>query len=381
MFSPTDRQERIEWWRQDVVSSARIAVIGAGALGNEVLKNLALMGAGELHIFDMDHVEISNLSRTVLFRAEDAQGNRSKALIAMERTRQLQVNPKAIVTGRHLDVVWELGGGFFRKIDVVLGCLDNLEARLAIARHCFQFSVPYIDGGIRELDGRVQLHLTGSGACFDCTIGDGERKELEARYSCARVMRAHIESGFIPTVQVTSALIAAMMCGEAMKCLHHLPMSFGSALVWFGGPCEFDRLQMQRWPPCLTCSMPPMKPVHELGLGPHHTGRQLVDALPDGWSVLLPSPFLSRVICDLNGHRIDIGRPIHRCTESDLVCPIDGNDALISLEKVNSLGRATSPDLLDRSLNDLGIPAEAALYGQNGEESAMFVLTGDHLPT
>ena len=50
MEALTDRQERISWWRQDCLAQANVAVIGAGALGNEVLKNLALMGVGHLFV-------------------------------------------------------------------------------------------------------------------------------------------------------------------------------------------------------------------------------------------------------------------------------------------------------------------------------------------
>src|SRR5438874_13606964 len=65
------RLEAIEWWNQSLLSGAKVLVIGAGALGNEVIKNLALLGVGHLVVADMDRVELSNLSRSVLFREED----------------------------------------------------------------------------------------------------------------------------------------------------------------------------------------------------------------------------------------------------------------------------------------------------------------------
>ena len=56
----------INWWDQDRISMAHVMVVGAGALGNEVLKNLALLGVGYLLIVDFDHIEASNLTRSVL---------------------------------------------------------------------------------------------------------------------------------------------------------------------------------------------------------------------------------------------------------------------------------------------------------------------------
>src|SRR5580658_10045721 len=75
-----DRYSRlrlISWWRQERLRSARILVVGAGALGNEVVKNLALLGVGTTYLIDLDVVESSNLSRSVLFR--EADSGQSKA--------------------------------------------------------------------------------------------------------------------------------------------------------------------------------------------------------------------------------------------------------------------------------------------------------------
>jgi len=62
------RQSLIDWWDQKKVAEARVLVVGAGALGNEILKNLALTGIGRVLVYDMDTIERSNLSRTALFR-------------------------------------------------------------------------------------------------------------------------------------------------------------------------------------------------------------------------------------------------------------------------------------------------------------------------
>src|SRR5215216_6283793 len=81
------RLESIQWWDQPLVSRSRVLLIGAGALGNEVAKNLSLLGIGNLVIVDMDVVEMSNLSRSVLFREED-QGQ-PKAECAVRRAKEI----------------------------------------------------------------------------------------------------------------------------------------------------------------------------------------------------------------------------------------------------------------------------------------------------
>ena len=61
----------ISWWDQQRLERARVLVVGAGALGNEIIKNLALLGIGHLFVADRDRIEMSNLSRSVLFRRAD----------------------------------------------------------------------------------------------------------------------------------------------------------------------------------------------------------------------------------------------------------------------------------------------------------------------
>src|SRR5688572_3734677 len=77
----------IGWWDQERLSRARVLVIGAGALGNEILKNLALLGVGNVFIADLDRVANSNLSRSVLFREQDC--GQPKVEVAAERTREI----------------------------------------------------------------------------------------------------------------------------------------------------------------------------------------------------------------------------------------------------------------------------------------------------
>ena len=77
----------MSWWEPDKVQKAKVMVVGAGALGNEVLKNLALMNVGHIVIVDFDTIEYANLSRSVLFRPEDASGGKKKADVALKAYR------------------------------------------------------------------------------------------------------------------------------------------------------------------------------------------------------------------------------------------------------------------------------------------------------
>ncbi|MFM8427418.1 MAG: ThiF family adenylyltransferase, partial [Chloroflexota bacterium] len=99
--------EFISWWDREKVQNAKVMVVGAGALGNEVIKNLALMGVGHIYIVDFDKIEMANLSRSVLFRESD--NNRSKAEIAAARAKS--VNPQIHVQYLNGDITSKIGLG------------------------------------------------------------------------------------------------------------------------------------------------------------------------------------------------------------------------------------------------------------------------------
>jgi adenylyltransferase/sulfurtransferase len=183
-----DRFRLIGWWDQQRLRAARVVVIGAGALGNEIIKNLALLGVGQLFIADRDRIERSNLSRSVLFR--DADCGRSKAEVAAERARELY--PEMRVQAFDGNVVYDLGLGVFRWADVIIGGLDNREARVAINQAAAKLGKPWIDGAIERLDGVARVFDAATGPCYECTMSDVDWKMLAARRSCALLTRDEI---------------------------------------------------------------------------------------------------------------------------------------------------------------------------------------------
>ena len=151
-----DRQERIDWWDQKILSEAKVLVAGAGALGNETLKNLALLGVRRFLICDFDEISTSNLSRTVLFSASDV--GKRKAMVAAEKCQQLILSDDPQVEWLDCDLSWELGLGKVSECSMVLSCLDNIEARKSLAWAARKMSVPFIDSGITQLSGHVSVY-------------------------------------------------------------------------------------------------------------------------------------------------------------------------------------------------------------------------------
>ena len=141
----------LSWYKMDVVKNAKVMVVGAGALGNEVLKNLALFGVGNIIIVDFDTIEYSNLTRSVLFREADADKGFFKSEVAARKVKEINPNINVQYICGRLDS--DVGLGVYRKMDVVIGCLDSRLARMQLNRLCMRANVPWVEGGIENLTG------------------------------------------------------------------------------------------------------------------------------------------------------------------------------------------------------------------------------------
>jgi molybdopterin/thiamine biosynthesis adenylyltransferase len=224
------RFKLIQWWNQKRLSEARILVVGAGALGNEIIKNLSLLGVGRLFIADMDLIENSNLSRSILFR--DIHNGREKSVIAGESAREIFPGQK--VQSFIGNVIYDLGMGVFRWADIVMAGLDNREARLHINRQCWRTNTPYIDGAIEGINGVARVFLPPDGSCYECTMNETDWRELQNRRSCNLLSAGEMELGKVPTTPTISSIIAGIQCQELLKLLHGLQSLSGEGFVFNG---------------------------------------------------------------------------------------------------------------------------------------------------
>lgn len=237
----------IGWWDQEKLARAKVLVIGAGALGNEIIKNLALLGVGNVFICDKDRIEHSNLCRSILYRAEDA--GQPKAAVAARAAKQIYPGINADFFDG--DIVHDLGLGVFRWADVVLGGLDNRLARLTINRNCYKVGTPWIDGAIEQIQGVARVFVP-DGACYECTMSQRDWQVLQARRSCNLLSRAEMEGGKTPTTPTISSIVAGVQCQEAVKVIHGLQTISGKGWVFEGLSTEAFQTEYQRKPDCLS---------------------------------------------------------------------------------------------------------------------------------
>ncbi|KAF3457189.1 hypothetical protein FNV43_RR01846 [Rhamnella rubrinervis] len=164
--------------REDLKEYAKVLVVGAGGLGCELLKDLALSGFRELEVIDMDRIEVSNLNRQFLFRVEDV--GKPKAEVAAKRVME-RVSDVNIVP--HFCRIEDKELSFYSNFSIIALGLDSIEARSyinAVACSFLEYDdddnpleetvKPMVDGGTEGFKGHARVILPGITPCFECTI-------------------------------------------------------------------------------------------------------------------------------------------------------------------------------------------------------------------
>jgi len=366
------RQELIEWWDQARLERARVVVVGAGALGNEILKNLALVGVGSVFVADMDRIENSNLARSVLFREDDI--GKPKADVAAARMTEL--HPGTRVQPFDGNIVHDVGLGVFRWADAAICGLDNREARVAVNRACLRVGRPWIDGAIERLDGVARTFLPDSGACYECTMNELDWQMLEARRSCALLTREEMLEGHTPTTATISSIIAGLQCQELLKILHGIETRGGAGITINGQSGEAYGVTYPRKEDCAA----------------HETLEEIVE-LPERSADLTMAALLARAREDLGP---DATLELSREVIQELECPACGDveAVFLSLGKVSEdQGRCPKcsemrfPRLLhgiggqeaflDRTPLEIGLPPYDILVGRSGLRAVGYLPAGD----
>ena len=372
-----DRYSRlrlIPWWDQERLKNATVMVVGAGAIGNELIKNLTLLGVGKILVFDMDAIENTNLTRSVLYRAGDV--GRYKAQVAAERA--MEINPDVKAKAFIANIIDDVGLGVFRRMNVVLGGLDNREARLWINQSCYKVDRPWIDGAIEALNGFARVFIPGQGACYECTMTETDWMLINKRKSCALLTHEQMAQGKIPTTPTSSSVIAGIQVQEMLKLLHAdrgLPTLAGKGYVFNGLTHDSYVVEYQRKEDCMS----------------HDTYETIVEK---PWSVktvalkdvlaAVRSELGERAVLDLDrdiatyghcacGHGKALFTPVHKLKGHMLTCPECGGQ--MTFDSIHSI--RGEEDFLDKTPYEIGIPLLHIIGGRVGIQTTYYEFTAD----
>jgi adenylyltransferase/sulfurtransferase len=274
------------------------------------------------------------------------------------------------------NVVHDLGWGAYLWADVIIGGLDNREARVAINSSALFAGKYWVDGAIEVLNGVARVFSPNQGACYECTMNATDWKMLESRRSCALLTRSQMQEGKVPTTPTIASLIAAMQVQETIKILHEMEVFEGKGFVFNGTSSDAYLVQYPRKEDC---------PAHECsgrivrlsqGVADIQIGQLLAMAakeLGEGTVLELRRDLIAALTCPSCGNREEIFRSLGAVTEQDGKCPICTQMRVPEL--IHTLG--LEPGLENKTFAQVGVPPFDGITARKGEATVTYVFNGD----
>jgi len=224
---------------QTRLRAAHVLLVGAGGLGCPAALYLASSGVGRLTIADPDVVDLTNLQRQILYRADSIGALKSESA----RAALLAVNPEVEVVPvaqRLADEALERAVG---AVDVVLDCSDNFETRHAVNRACVRHARPLVSGAAIRFDGQLAVFdpRRPGAPCYACLFPeDAQAEELR----CA----------VMGVLAPLTGVIGALQAIEAIKLIAGIGESLAGRLLLFDALHGESRIvRIARDPRCPVC--------------------------------------------------------------------------------------------------------------------------------
>lgn len=225
---------------QEKLRAASALIVGAGGLGCPAALYLAASGLGRLALADNDKVDLTNLQRQILYRAESV----GAAKVEAARGTLAGVNPEVGVVALQKRMGAEDLSRAVREVDIVLDCSDNFATRHAVNRACVLNRKPLVSGAAIRFDAQVMV--------FDLAKPDAPC------YACLFPEDAEVEEVQCATMGVLAPLtgvVGALQAMEAIKLLTGIGDSASGRLVVIdakGG--EWRTMKVAKDPSCAVCS-------------------------------------------------------------------------------------------------------------------------------
>lgn len=229
-----------------------VAVVGVGGIGSVTADMLTRCGVGKLILFDYDKVELANMNR--LFFTPDQAG--LSKVDAAARTLQF-INPDVSIDTHNYNITTVEsfdhflnairygsvdGGG---PVDLVLGCVDNFEARMAISAACNELNINWFESGVSEnaVSGHIQLIKPGETGCFACAPPLIVAENIDEK----TIKREGVCAASLPT---TMGIVAGLL---VQNCLKYL-LGFGEVSDYLGYNAMVDFFPKMSLKPNALCT-------------------------------------------------------------------------------------------------------------------------------
>lgn len=246
------RQKKLGKWNQEKLANSTISIIGLGALGTTIGTSLVMMGIGTLNLVDFDEIEVSNLSKQLLYSEEDV--GKKKTTVCAEKWKKIN---STVTINTYESRVENLPNDVLSSSSIIIEGLDRVEPRRWLNAFCIDNHIPFISGGVYGFWGNVQVIIPNETPCFECQPMLPEEELSKACTPFGKTRKKSLEQNdeenSIPTISSVSMVIGGFMANEAIKLLMNIPVLKNYAF-WDLKNDSFTKLKLKRSEECFVCS-------------------------------------------------------------------------------------------------------------------------------
>lgn len=218
----------ISFTEQIKLLRSKVAVVGCGGLGGNIIEMLARLGIGSITAIDGDIFKESNLNRQLL--SSEKNIGKGKAETAVSRIKDINYSIEAISYSQFIDA--NNISKMIQDVDLVLDALDNIPARFILEEACKKLNKIFIHGAINGLQGQVSTIFP-------------EDKGLEAIYGPSERYQNYQQEAPLSVISVTPALVASFQVTEVLKILLNKGKPFRNKLLFINlEENEFEVLEI-----------------------------------------------------------------------------------------------------------------------------------------
>ena len=219
---------------QKKILGAKVLVIGAGGLGCPLILYLAYSGVGNLGIADHDKVEISNLSRQVLFTKKDI--GRNKASVAKEVLKRINQNIDVKIFKKKIDQnnIKKIA----EKYQIICDGTDNFKTRFLVNDYCLKNKKILVASAISKFDGQLfKFDFRKNTPCFRCFVPKAPNTELNCE-----------TDGIMTTL---AGIAGSLQANEVIKSILNIKNNLnGNIMIFNSLSSEFRKVKLLKDPKC-----------------------------------------------------------------------------------------------------------------------------------
>lgn len=380
-------RERLAGYDPAVLDRAAVLVVGAGALGQNLLISLALCGIRELRIVDDDLFEQDNRTRSPHYPtpAEQAVLGLEKARVSAAKLRPLMQAPRPRIRFA-VAKIQELGLGAFHGVRAVASCVDNPRARAYLADATRLLALPLIEGGFEGPEitlssfPAASARTASSAPCWRCGHND-----LAGVFSCRFTAEQAEARGVIPAIQPAAATLAGLQAETTIMALHGRDALGGHAFDLNLRTGRSRRTRLSTDPRCAGVHRTlPRRRVQLQTRAAETVGdllREVRDRLGEGAEIRLRDPFVLTAPCFECRRTAQVWQPSDRwasspfCEDCGGTRPRSGSTSSVA-DVLSTLDRNTPAKIMAESCSTLGIVPLDILDSTDGRSPALVRLSG-----